>query len=340
MADYNAGMLRTLPLQQRPSWQEQLADLISDPLELLALLKLDAASCGYDVSALKQFPLRLTRAYAARIRPGDPTDPLLLQVLPQHAETLEIPGYSEDPLQEGDANPVPGVLHKYHGRVLLIVTQNCAIHCRYCFRRHFPYGDNRPSRTEWDESLRYIAEDTSIKEVILSGGDPLAIANSHLEFLLQRIGAIAHVQRIRLHTRLPILLPDRIDGFLLGMMKTLSQRVVVVIHANHAREFDAAVIAACQRLRESGALLLNQSVLLQGINDNADALCELSQTLLGAGVLPYYLHMPDKVRSTAHFDVSDDTASRLIAAMQARLPGYLVPKMVREVPHEKHKILL
>jgi EF-P beta-lysylation protein EpmB len=337
---YNADMLRTIPLQNRPSWQEQLADLITDPLELLALLQLSPAAVGYDAAALQGFPLRVTRAYAARMQRGNARDPLLLQVLPHAHELLSVSGYDDDPLQEQQANPAPGLLHKYHGRVLLITTQSCAIHCRYCFRRHFPYAGNRPSRAEWQQSIDYIANDSSIEEAILSGGDPLAVSNTHLGFLLRKLGAIPHLQRIRLHTRLPLVLPDRIDSTLLQLFGELKQQIVVVIHANHAQELDADTLAACQRLREIGCTLLNQSVLLHGINDDADSLTQLSERLFAAGVLPYYLHMPDKVRSTAHFDVADDTAQGLIRALQRRLPGYLVPKLVRELPQEPHKTLL
>ena len=333
-------MLRTIPLTSRPSWQEQLADLVTDPLELLALLQLTPAATGYSAQALQDFPLRVTRAYIGRMQRGNARDPLLLQVLPLAAELQATPGYLDDPLDESSTNPLPGLLHKYQGRVLLITTQNCAIHCRYCFRRHFPYADNRPSRAGWEQSLAYIQSDSTIEEVILSGGDPLAISNSHLEFLLQRLAAIPHVQRIRLHTRLPLLLPDRIDQTLLALLAAVPQQVVMVIHANHAREFDAEVTKACQRLRESGVHMLNQSVLLAGINDSSAALCELSQRLFAAGVLPYYLHMLDKVNGAAHFAVTEAAALTLISSMQAALPGYLVPKLVRELPHERHKILL
>ncbi len=340
MADYNAAMLRTIPLSYRPGWQEQLADLLTDPLELLELLQLTPAATGYSLAALKDFPMRVTRAYAGRMRKGDARDPLLLQVLPLAAELQVVPGYVNDPLAESTTNPVPGLLHKYQGRVLLITTQNCAIHCRYCFRRHFPYADNRPSRAGWEQSLDYIASDTTIEEVILSGGDPLAISNSHLDYLLKRLAVIPHLRRIRLHTRLPLLLPDRIDPTLLSLLGELPQQVVMVIHANHAREFDSEVDLACQRLRACGVHLLNQSVLLAGINDSTDALIELSQRLFAAGVLPYYLHMLDKINGAAHFDVPEPEALALIGAMQAGLPGYLVPKLVRELPHERHKIML
>lgn len=333
-------MLRTIPHQNQPSWQEQLADLITDPLELLALLQLTPAAVGYDAAALQGFPLRVTRAYAGRMQRGNPRDPLLLQVLPHAHELLEVPGYGDDPLQEQHSNPAPGLLHKYHGRVLLITTQSCAIHCRYCFRRHFPYADNKPSRAQWQQGIDYIANDSSIEEAILSGGDPLAVSNTHLAFLLRKLGAIPHLARIRIHTRLPLVLPERIDSTLLALLDELPQQVVVVIHANHAQELDADTLAACQRLRQCGVTLLNQSVLLKGINDDADTLTQLSERLFAAGVLPYYLHMPDKVRSTAHFDVADDTAQALVRTLQSRLPGYLVPKLVREMPQEPNKTLL
>jgi L-lysine 2,3-aminomutase len=333
-------MLRTLPLIHQSSWQEQLADLITDPLELLTLLQLTPANAGYAPAALADFPLRVTRAYVARMERGNPRDPLLLQVLPHTAELQLHPDYSNDPLQETGFNPVTGLLHKYQGRVLLITTQSCAIHCRYCFRRHFPYADNKPSRLQWQQSIDYIAADSSINEVILSGGDPLAISNTHLQFLLEKLGRIAHLQRIRFHTRLPILLPDRIDASLLSSLSGLRQQVIVVIHANHAQELDVSVLAACGRLRDIGVHLLNQSVLLAGINDQAESLITLSERLFAAGVLPYYLHMLDKVSGAVHFEVSDDKAQALIRLMQARLPGYLVPKLVRELPQAPNKTLL
>jgi EF-P beta-lysylation protein EpmB len=333
-------MLRTLPLAPQLSWQEQLADLITDPLELLQLLNLDSEIIGYSAQALRSFPLRVTRAYAARMQPGNPEDPLLRQVLPHNLETLPYPGFTEDPIGESQANPVKGLLHKYQGRVLLIATQTCAINCRYCFRRHFPYADNRPSRKQWQDALQYIAADASIKEVILSGGDPLATSNTYLAWLVEAIAEIPHVQRIRLHSRLPLVLPDRIDRPLQQLLGSLKQQVVFVIHANHAQEFDASVDAACQRLRETGMQLLNQSVLLRGVNDSVDTLAALSERLLAAGVLPYYLHFLDKVSGAGHFAVSLDTARALVAGLQASLPGYLVPRLVCEEPDRPGKVPL
>lgn len=333
-------MLRTLPLAPQLSWQEQLADLVTDPLQLLQMLDLDAEAVGYSEQALQSFPLRVTRAYAARMQKGNAGDPLLLQVLPHHQETLAWSGFSDDPVGESRANPVKGLLHKYHGRVLLIATQSCAINCRYCFRRHFPYADNRAGRKQWQDALQYIEADNTIEEVILSGGDPMATSNTYLSWLVESVAAISHVKRIRFHTRLPLVLPDRIDRPLQQLLESLSQQVIIVIHANHPREFDDSVDQACRRLRESGAQLLNQSVLLQGINDTTEVLAELSERLLAAGVLPYYLHLLDKVSGAGHFATSLEHARTLIAELQARLPGYLVPRLVCEEPDKPGKVPL
>jgi EF-P beta-lysylation protein EpmB len=333
-------MPQTLPLHALPSWQDQLADLISDPLELLQLLQLNPAQVGYSEAALQSFPLRVPRVYAARMERGNPRDPLLLQVLPVLAELVETPGYSVDPLEEATATVAPGILHKYHGRVLLIATQACAIHCRYCFRRHFPYGENRQSRREWEESLRYIEHDASIEEVILSGGDPLALSAAHLDWLFERLGRLPQLRRLRLHTRLPLVLPDRVDARLIEQLRNLPQDVVMVLHANHAQEFDREVDAACSRLRAAGLTLLNQSVLLAGINDAPDTLEALSRRLFAAGVLPYYLHLPDPVQSTGHFEVNAARAKHLLSSLHGRLPGYLVPRLVREEAGKPGKTLL
>lgn len=325
-------MLRTLPLTPVPAWQEQLADLVTDPDELLSLLQLKSTDVDISAAALRDFPLRVPRPFLARMRPGDPRDPLLLQVLPQLAESLDTPGYVRDPLNEAGANQCSGLLHKYAGRVLLVTTQSCAIHCRYCFRRHFPYADNRPGRRQWQQSLDYIRQNPDIREVILSGGDPLACSNSYLAWLVEHIAAIPHVIRLRLHTRLPIMLPARVDTPLLQLLQASGCQLVMVLHANHAREFDTEVDAACARMRTAGLTLLNQTVLLRGINDDAATLAELSERLFAAGVLPYYLHVLDKVQGAAHFEVPESRACALIQELQARLPGFLVPRLVREEP--------
>lgn len=333
-------MPQTIPSTSLRPWQEQLADLVTDPQELLALLELDAASLDLEPAALQGFPLRVPRPYLARMRKGDPRDPLLLQVLPVGAELLDVAGYGPDPLQEAAANSVPGLLHKYQGRVLLITTQSCAIHCRYCFRRHFPYADNRPGRAQWQAALEYIAADITINEVILSGGDPLATSNTYLEWLVQELAHIPHLTRLRIHTRLPLMLPDRIDRPLLELLTGWRGQAVLVLHANHAQEFDATVDASLARLRAAGVHLLNQSVLLRGINDSVAALAALSERLFAGGVLPYYLHQLDKVAGAAHFAVPDATALQLITGLRTCLPGYLVPRLVRETAGDSAKMPL
>lgn len=333
-------MLRTIPLLTTPTWQEQLADLCTDPAELLAILQLKASDVGLSEAAMQSFPLRVPRPYLARIKPADPRDPLLLQVLPSSAETAVHAGYSKDPLGELHVNQTPGLLHKYAGRVLLITTSSCAIHCRYCFRRHFPYSDNRPGREQWQASFDYIQANPDIREVILSGGDPLATSNAYLGWLVEKLLTIPHIERLRFHTRVPIMIPQRVDAPLLRLLAERKQQIIMVLHANHAQEFDAEVDKACEMLRANGIHLLNQSVLLAGINDSSAALCALSERMFAAGVLPYYLHMLDKVSGAAQFAVQLAAAKELISAMQASLPGYLVPRLVTEEAGMMSKTLL
>ncbi|MDC0598275.1 EF-P beta-lysylation protein EpmB [Gammaproteobacteria bacterium] len=333
-------MLKTIPIQALPSWQESLSDLITDPQELLALLALDEKQTGLSLKALQDFPLRVPRPYLSRISPGNPADPLLLQVLPSQQEEHFFPGFSNDPLGESAVNPTPGLLHKYSGRSLLLTTSSCAIHCRYCFRRHFPYEDNRPGKNKWQESLDYIAQDSSVNEVILSGGDPLTLSDKHLAWFINELNTISHIKRLRIHTRLPIMIPHRVNDSLCQLLSKQRFQVVVVIHSNHAQEFDSHVDSACRRLKENGASLLNQSVLLKGVNDSCTALTELSERLFDAGVLPYYLHILDKVTGAGHFDVSIDRARQLIQEIQAQLPGYLVPRLVCENAGQTSKTLI
>ena len=269
------------------------------------------------------------------MRRGDVDDPLLRQVLPLAAELIESPGYGSDPLQEHAATRAPNLLQKYAGRALLITTQACAIHCRYCFRREYPYAEQREAEegaARWSAALEVIANDTSIEEVILSGGDPLSLSDARLARLTDAIADMPHVQRIRVHTRQPIVLPSRVDAGLLAWLRGVRRPMVFVLHTNHANEIDDEVRAACERLRRGGVTLLNQSVLLKGVNDDVDTLAQLSRALMDAGVVPYYLHLPDRVHGTAHFDVAEGEAQRLIERLSARLSGYLVPRLVREVP--------
>lgn len=270
--------------------------------------------------------------YLARIRPGDAADPLLRQVLPLGAELRPAAGYGTDPLAEAAAQVAPGVLHKYPGRALLITTAACAVHCRYCFRRHFPYADAHVGGSHLGAALEALRADPSIREVILSGGDPLALSDARLGALGRALAEIPHLRTLRVHTRLPVVLPQRVDEALLTWLRSSALRTVMVIHANHAREIDDGVLAALARLRAAGATLLNQAVLLRGVNDTAPAQADLSERLFEAGVLPYYLHLPDRVAGTAHFAVGERRARAIVAQVRARLPGYLVPRLVREVP--------
>ena len=328
-----------LPLLPRDDWQSQLRSVISSAGELLEQLGLQPEDVGYSAAACADFALKVPQAFVRRMRPGDPRDPLLLQVLARSQELTETAGYGPDPLGEiGAANPVRGIIHKYHGRVLLIVSGGCAINCRYCFRRHFPYTENQNSRREWREALDYIRRDKDISEVILSGGDPLLASDDHLGELVTQIDAIGHVRRLRIHTRLPVVIPDRVTTGLVEAITGRNLQTVAVIHSNHANEIDTAVDAALARLSGSGITLLNQSVLLAGVNDNAAALTALSERLFAAGVLPYYLHLLDRVQGAAHFDVPEARARELLAGITATLPGYLVPKLVREVAGAPFKV--
>ena len=323
-------MKRQQALVQSKSWQEELSDCIRDPEQLFQLLQLPADQLEAARAACQDFALRVPRPYLSRIAKGDSQDPLLRQILPIGDELLAAPGYSNDPLQEYDANPVPGLIHKYHGRVLLIVSPACAINCRYCFRRHFPYQDNKPARSQWQQALDYIADDSSINEVIYSGGDPLAASDKQLAWLTERIAAIAHIERFRVHTRLPIVIPQRITQSCLDWLTGTRLQPVMVIHSNHANEIDQAVTDAMAQLKSAGVTVLNQAVLLKGVNDSADTLVSLSERLFSAGVLPYYLHVLDKVQGAAHFSVSEQRAQQLAGQLLAKLPGYLVPKLTRE----------
>ncbi|HEX7340754.1 MAG TPA: EF-P beta-lysylation protein EpmB [Rhodanobacteraceae bacterium] len=318
-------------------WRRLWREAVIDGRELLHLLELDHLADRlppHDAG----FALRVPRGFVARMRRGDATDPLLLQVLPQLAETEVHPGFSLDAVGDMSARGARGVLHKYAGRALLIASGACAVNCRYCFRRHFPYGEQMAAAGHWREALDYLRDDAGISELILSGGDPLSLSTAKLAELSAGLARIPHVRRLRIHSRLPVVLPERIDAGFVDWLASLPQRKVVVIHANHANELDAAVMAACTRLREAGVMLFNQSVLLRGINDNVDALANLSERLFECGVVPYYLHQLDRVQGATHFEVTDEQALALMGALRARLPGYLVPQLVREVAGADSKL--
>lgn len=315
------------------SWQSELADAITSVDELLQAVELEHLQ--NEVIQDSCFRVLVPRRFVTKMRKRDAGDPLLRQVLPLEAEarTSGVP----DPVCDLDAMATPGLLHKYKGRVLLVTTGACAVHCRYCFRRHFPYSSSNPVKHDWQRALDYLTGHEEIQEVILSGGDPLMLSNTRLERLLRTLETIPHIEWLRIHTRMPVVLPSRIDAGLIALLKQLRFRTTLVIHANHANEMMADEFEALRQLASCGITLLNQSVLLEGVNDSTSALVALSRKLYQAGVLPYYLHMLDPVQGAMHFDVPGDRAVALLESVRASLPGYLVPRLVREIPGEASK---
>ena len=331
-------MIPVAPLPLQPvGWQAQWRDAVRDPAELLVMLGLETLAARLSPAAMAQFPLRVPRAFISRMRHGDDADPLLRQVLPLDDEDRIVPGFALDAVGDAAAKAADGVIRKYRGRALLIATGSCAVNCRYCFRRHFPYADETAARGQWMDAIAAIAADPGIDEVILSGGDPLSLSTPKLAELTAQLATIPHLRRLRIHTRLPVVLPARIDAEFTAWLATLPWPVAIVIHANHANEFDDEVDAAVARLRDAGATLLNQAVLLRGVNDSVDALADLSERSFAAGVLPYYLHQLDRVQGAAHFEVDDALALELHRGLMSRLSGYLVPKLVREVAGDTGK---
>ena len=318
------------PTCQTSNWRKALSQAVRDPAELLELLALPPELLPAALQAAALFPLRVPRSFVARMEKGNPADPLLRQVLPLGEELIATDGFTVDPVGDQQAMVIPGLLHKYSGRVLLVTTAACGIHCRYCFRRHFPYQQANAAAMNWQPALDYIAADPSIHEVILSGGDPLSLSDQRLALLVAQLAAIPHLKRLRLHTRQVIVLPERVDAQLLRWLEECHLQTVIVVHANHPNEIDHAVATALQRLKASGASLLNQAVLLQGVNDEVSILAALSERLFEAQVLPYYLHQLDRVEGARHFEVSENRAKELLHELRTRLPGYLVPSLVRE----------
>jgi L-lysine 2,3-aminomutase len=335
----NAARMIPKPLGSRqvPDWQLALQAGFTRPRALLDYLELNPELPALAPALLRGFPLRVPRAYAARMQKGNPDDPLFRQVWPQPAEGQEVPGYHRDAVGDLARTRPGGLIHKYQGRALVIATGACAVHCRYCFRRHFPYGGQLAARDHWRETLATIAADPSLEEIILSGGDPLALADDKLAAFADALAEIPHVQRLRLHTRQPVVLPERVDASLLAWLGRGRLRKLIVLHVNHPQELGPELCAALGRLRALGLPLLNQSVLLRGVNDSATVLGELSRSLFNAGVLPYYLHLLDPVEGAAHFNVTDTEAADLMRDLSAQLPGYLLPRLVREIPGEPAK---
>ena len=323
-----------------PSWQGEVRTAVRDAGELCRRLGLPADVADAAAGGAGQFPVFVPPSYLARIGRGDPRDPLLRQVLPDRAETAEIPGFSRDPIDDTAATLQPGVLQKYAGRALLIATGACAVHCRYCFRRHYPYQEAPHSDSAWDSALASIGADTSITEVILSGGDPLMLVDQRLAALVEKIAKVPHVERLRVHTRLPIMIPSRVTDRLLTLLTNTRLTPVAIIHANHAQELDEVVARSLSRMQLAGILLLNQAVLLRGVNDSVGSQVALSERLVRMGVLPYYLHQLDRVQGAAHFEVPIAEGKKIIAEMRDKLPGYMVPKYVQEIPGELSKTVL
>lgn len=333
---FNISDLNSLP-DSRPNWQQQLAQAITEPSQLLQHLHLPSTLFPDNSTAQQQFSLKVPHAYMQKMQAGKADDPLLLQIMSQAKEMLPVEGYTTDPVGDLKASKTPGLLHKYHGRVLLITTAVCAVHCRYCFRRHFPYSEKQAGRDQWAQAINYIRNDQSIKEVILSGGDPLVLSDDRLAALITQLESIPHISRLRLHSRLPVVLPDRITDRLIKRLAASRFNVCLVIHANHANEITKIEINALKKLQHAGIHLLNQAVLLNGINHRIDDQVALCESLYSAGVLPYYLHLLDSVQGAAHFNVSLKDASELINQMRKQLPGFLVPRLVREISGEMSK---
>lgn len=331
---------REVPIHQpQPDWLSCLAEAVNDPEKLLQQLELPKVRFEQDIVARRLFPLRVPQPFINKMEKGNPHDPLFLQVMSAQQEFLQVEGFSTDPLEE-QQSAVPSLLHKYHNRVLLMVKGGCAVNCRYCFRRHFPYQDNKGNKQNWQTALDYIAQHPQIEEVIFSGGDPLMAKDHELDWLLTALEAIAHVKTVRIHSRLPVVIPQRITPELCSRLATSRLNAVLVTHINHPNEIDDTLAAYLADLRAANVTLLNQSVLLKGVNDSAAVLKTLSDKLFTAGILPYYLHLLDKVQGAAHFYLDDQQALAIYRELQKISSGYLVPKLAREIAGEPNKTLL
>jgi len=319
------------------SWSRSLAQAVRDVDQLVELLNLPKSLSPQALAAARLFPLMVPKSYLNRIEPGNPSDPLLLQVLPLGDEFDQAPGFTEDAVGDNQSKTAPGLMQKYAGRALFIATGSCAVHCRYCFRRHYPYGDEPKTMAEWEPAFAALEADTSIKEVILSGGDPLMLTDARLAKLFERFNSIGHLSRLRIHSRLPIVLPDRMTDRLIDLMRSSRLTPIMVVHANHPQELQNDCAQALKKIVQAGITVLNQAVLLKGVNDSIEPLEQLCERLVDLGVIPYYLHQLDRVAGTAHFEVPEQVGRLLIEALRKKLPGYAIPQYVREIPGEGHK---
>ncbi|RXE95356.1 EF-P beta-lysylation protein EpmB [Pseudoalteromonas sp. PS5] len=329
-------MIQINEVNLQTNWQKELANVVTDPQELLNILGLQDHFDARDFAAKRLFPMRVPRPFIDKMRHGDRYDPLLLQVLPVHQEYLTEAGFSKDPLEEQDA-PVPGLLHKYRSRVLLMLKTGCAVNCRYCFRRHFPYQDNQVNKRTLAPVFDYLRTHPEINEVILSGGDPLMAKDDMIAWVLEQLETIPQIKRLRIHSRLPVVIPTRITEALCQRLAQSHLKVILVNHINHPNEIDEHFKAAMKQLKQANVTLLNQAVLLKGINNDAATQAQLSEALFDADILPYYLHLLDKVEGASHFDVEEAEAKTLMAELLETLPGFLVPKLVREIGGQPSK---
>jgi EF-P beta-lysylation protein EpmB len=322
------------------SWRHAIKNAVRDGGELCRILNVDKDLVGSSAAASSDFPVFAPWEFIRRMTPGDPCDPLLRQVLATTNEEHSPPGFADDPVGDDAATLSPGLIRKYRSRALLIATGACAIHCRYCFRRHFPYEAAPKSVDDWQPALDQIAADRELDEVILSGGDPLTLVDETLGELAQQIARIDHIQRLRIHTRLPIVIPQRVTGDLLAWLRGTRLATIMVVHANHPNEIDEPVAQSLTRLADAGVPVLNQAVLLREVNDDAKSLVELSRRLVNLRVMPYYLHQLDRVRGAAHFEVPLEHGLELVAEMRRQLPGYAVPRFVQETAGKESKLVL
>jgi EF-P beta-lysylation protein EpmB len=333
-------MNNLIQVSNNNDWQHALRNAVTRPDELLHLLNLPKELLPAAESAAELFPLRVPREFVSRIKVGNVNDPLLRQILPIHLEHSEVDGYSSDPLDEASASPVPGVVHKYKDRVLLITSGACAINCRYCFRRHYPYDANQLGGGQWQQALLYIRENTDLKEVIFSGGDPLVTSDTRLQRMLNDLESIEHLERVRFHTRFPVVIPSRVTEQFCQILLDSRLSSVVVLHINHSNEIDKSLGDSISRLKSAGVTVLNQAVLLKGVNDTANELANLSRELFSHGALPYYLFLFDPVAGASHFDVGDEEGLAIYKELQAELPGFLLPKLAKEIPGRTSKTLI
>ncbi len=324
----------------RKAVRNQPEKYFTDPARLLKYLGLSPEQLPFSTSAMHSFHFKVPRSFADKVEYNNAKDPLLLQIFPVQEELQSVSGYLKDPLEEARYRSQPGLLQKYHGRVLLVVTPSCAIHCRYCFRRHYPYQDKGHIASQLTDNLQQIQQDNSIEEVILSGGDPLSLSDSKLAVLFKELQSIKHLKRIRIHSRYPVVEPERISKPLLNILKQSRLQVIMVLHINHAREIAADNQDVFSQLLQHRVLLFNQSVLLKGVNDSVPVLRDLSEILIKHHIIPYYLHMLDRVQGSAHFEVSDEAAMKLFSQLRAQLPGYMLPRLVRELPEKPAKMPL